>query len=215
MENFDSSQEWQRLSEYYREISDEELLILAGQYSDLTGVAQQVLSRELSQRGLEMPKKPASPASKRAPVFDPDTDSAYAEDRKLVHIATVWSMRDALQLQGLLEPAGIPFFMGAEKATQADAVSSSFGDGVKVQTMKIGVPWAVAAMKHYAAEDEPETEKGALDGGSIHCPKCLSEDVVIGDPGDEPETSPVSHEKFNWMCVSCNHQWEDDGVETE
>jgi hypothetical protein len=34
-----------------------------------------------------------------------------------VEICTVWSLSDALQLQTLLDRAGIPFFMGPEKAT--------------------------------------------------------------------------------------------------
>jgi hypothetical protein len=40
-----------------------------------------------------------------------------------VEICTVWSLSDGLQLQTLLDRAGIPFFMGPEKATGVEAVA--------------------------------------------------------------------------------------------
>jgi hypothetical protein len=214
MENFDSAQEWQRLSEFYREMSDEELLILAGQYSDLTSVAQQVLSHEISHRGLEMPGKPALSAPNAEQEINPDPDSPYAEDRKLINLVTVWSMRDAVQLQSMLDSAGIPFYIGTDKAMRAEKVSSNFSDGLNVQVMKIGAPFATAAIRNYSPEDEPDMDQIAADSIAIRCPKCLSEDIVLGDPASDPETSAGSAEKLKWMCVSCSHQWEDDEVET-
>jgi Zn finger protein HypA/HybF involved in hydrogenase expression len=215
METFDSEEEWQRLSEYYRQITEEELLALARQYSDLTGVAQQVLKLELSHRALAMPAAPGPPIQNHDPARDSDPDSPYAEDRKLVDIRTVWSRRDALQLQSVLDVAGIPLYMGTEKATRAEAVSSNFSDGVKVQTMRIGVPWAKEALKYYAPEDEPETEeeKEVDEDVAIRCPKCHSDDLVLEDFATAPETTAGSSAKFKWTCLSCNHQWEDDGIE--
>jgi len=51
------------------------------------------------------------------PDPSPPLDSSGDEDPELVEICTVWSLADALQLQTLLDRAGIPFFMGPEKAT--------------------------------------------------------------------------------------------------
>src|SRR5438034_9281497 len=82
----------------------------------------------------------------------------YAEDRKLVEILTVWSLSDALQLERILNTAGIPFFMGAENATSVDAVTSSFPSGVSVKVMRIGVPWANPAFEKYEPRDVPESE---------------------------------------------------------
>ena len=111
-DTLDPVAEWQRLSELHRRMSDNEPLVLARQSSALTDTAQQALAHEVSQRGLKLqPEKPSAP-----PNPEPQTDSPYAEDRELIEICTVWSLPDALQLQTLLDRAGIPFFMGPEKA---------------------------------------------------------------------------------------------------
>jgi hypothetical protein len=115
MEGLDPAAEWLRLSERYRQMSDSELLVLARHNSDLTDVAQQALAHEISQRRLKLqPEEPRTPPNPEPPS---DSSSFYAEDRELVELCIVWSLSDALQLQTLLDRAGIPFFMGPEKAT--------------------------------------------------------------------------------------------------
>src|ERR1039457_7389600 len=49
------AEEWQRLTEHYREISDEELRELAADFVDLTQTAQEVLRNEMRNRGLGDP----------------------------------------------------------------------------------------------------------------------------------------------------------------
>src|SRR2546427_12119588 len=135
METLDPATEWLRLSERYRQMSDDELLALSRQISEMTEVAQQVLAQEISQRKLklepdneepnEVPnEEPPAPPGLDTPNLEPPPDATdapdpYAKDRELVEIRSVWSLSDALQLQTLLDDAGIPFFMGAEKATSA------------------------------------------------------------------------------------------------
>ena len=118
MEIQDSAQEWQRLSELYRSMSDEQLLDLAKQYADLTSVAQQVLAHEFSSRKLQMPEpegtQPESPSI--AGIDDLNPDSQYADDRKLEEIQTVWSSRDASQIKRLLDSSKIPFVMMTSSA---------------------------------------------------------------------------------------------------
>jgi hypothetical protein len=119
MDIVDPTAEWRRLSEHYRRMSDNELLVLARQKSELTEAAQQALADEVCQRGPKLqPEKLSAP-----PDPEPQPDSPYAEDRELIEICTVWSFPDALQLQMLLDRAGIPFFMGPEKARGVDAVT--------------------------------------------------------------------------------------------
>ena len=120
MDTLDPAGEYLRISERYRQMSDEELLVLVPQSSELTPFAQQALANEVRSRGLKVEvgdKKPAtserfnpprpffqqeSPKLENPSVSDlPDTDSLYAEDRKLVELCTVWSERDALQLRAL------------------------------------------------------------------------------------------------------------------
>lgn len=238
MEALDPAEEWRYISERYRQMSDEELLALAPQTSDLTHVAQQALASEMSRRGLKLqPEEPPPP-----PEPEPDPDSPYAADRELVEIRTVWSLSDALQLQSLLEEAGIPFFMGPEKATSASAVTSNFANGVGVKIMSVGLPWANLAMMHYTPENEPApTPQQELSEPIVRCPKCHSEEVVfdglIGDgqsnddqdndsqnndsrnndglTDEPPAATGQSQPKFEWTCDSCGHRWKDDGIVEE
>jgi DNA-directed RNA polymerase subunit M/transcription elongation factor TFIIS len=219
MQTLDPAGEWLRLSEHYRQLSDDELVDLARQTSELTDVAQQVLAQEIANRRLTIP--PEEPAAPRSPASRPDSaadaESPYAEDRELVDICTVWSLADALKLQRLLDTAAIPFYMGPEKATGVDAVTSNFANGLSVQIMQVGVPWARQVLQQYFPADEPPEEKAdESDNLAIHCPKCHSTKVVFEDLDRGPENSegkPSS--KFKWTCDSCGHEWEDDGLVTE
>src|SRR5215471_19747399 len=124
MEISNPALEWQRLVELYQAKNDEELADLALNYSDLTSIAQQVLEREFSNRRLEMPKAESKPddALDFAPPIESDPESVYADDRKMVDIATVWSPRDAVQLKEILDSAGIPVVFGNEKVSRVEAV---------------------------------------------------------------------------------------------
>jgi DNA-directed RNA polymerase subunit M/transcription elongation factor TFIIS len=213
MKALDPVEEWRHLSERYRQMSDDELLALAWQNSELTDVAQQALAQEISQRRLKLPpgETPAPPEP------EPQPDSAYAEDRELVEISTVWSLSDALQLQTLLDRAGIPFFMGPEKAASVGAVTSNLVNGVSVQIMRIGLPWAHQALRDYTPTNEPgprqEEEHGDL---PVCCPKCHSTEVIFERLITEPTTATDdSPPKFEWACDSCGHEWEDDGTATK
>jgi DNA-directed RNA polymerase subunit M/transcription elongation factor TFIIS len=219
MQTLDPAGEWLRLSEHYRQLTDDELVDLARETSELTDVAQQALAQEIANRRLKIPPD-GSPAP-RSPEPQPDSaedgQSPYAEDRELVVIRTVWSLGDALKLQRLLDTAGIPFYMGPEKASGVDAVTSNFANGLSVQVMHVGAPWARQALQQYFPADEPAEEKAdESDNLAIHCPKCHSTEVVFEDLDPGPENSegkPSS--KFKWTCDSCGHEWEDDGVVTE
>jgi ribosomal protein L37AE/L43A len=61
----DPIQEWQRLTEHYREMSDEELRELADDIGNLTDTAKQVLRSEMKSRGLSAAKR--EPEARRAP----------------------------------------------------------------------------------------------------------------------------------------------------
>lgn len=237
MNAFNSAEEYLRLSERYRQMTDEELLLLVPQSSELTPSAQQALASEVRSRGLKPEvedEKPSAPPSFKRPAFveheptelsdsdasDPDSPAdgrEYDEDRKLVELCTVWSARDALKVQEILDGAGIPFFMGPEKATSVDKLTSNFVNGVSVQIMQVGLPWAGQAMQHYEPEDDPAPKKDEEIGELVvRCPKCQSEEVVFEGgsstlivAGDDPS------QKYRWSCDSCGYQWEDDGIAKE
>ncbi len=239
MDAFDpAAGEFLRISERYRQMSDGELLVLIPQSSELTPFAQQALANEVRSRGLKAEGEdegPSAPSQVKAsslkppPAFfghespklhdstsyeGPGPDSSYDEDRKLVELCTVWSVRDALKVQAILDEAGIPFFMGPEKATGVDGVTSNFANGVGVQIMRIGLPWAAPGMAQYEPEDDPTPkEREAHDELVVRCPNCHSAEVVFEGgtstlvvPTDDPS------QKYKWTCDSCGHEWEDDGV---
>jgi hypothetical protein len=208
METFDpAGGEFFRLSERYRHMSDDELIALARRTSELTNSAQQALATEISQRRLKMELEEKIEEQPAFPVLEPPPDSVelddptYAEERQLVEICTVWSLADALQVQTLLDTAGIPFYMGREKATGVDAVSSNFADGVSVQVMRVGEPWARQAMDHYAPRNAPpEVEEEAAADLAVRCPKCHSTEVVFDRLVDELTDSGKSLAKYLWTC---------------
>jgi DNA-directed RNA polymerase subunit M/transcription elongation factor TFIIS len=207
-----------RLSEHYRGMTDEELIALAQNSSELTEMAQQSLAMEISQRRLKVP--PAEMARPRGVVKPPapssedneEGEDPYAEDRELFEICKVWSLRDALQVQRLLDSASIPFFIGPQNATGVDAGTMNFSEGLSVKIMRIGWPWAWEVMQNYSPRDAPpEPKLEELGEGVIRCPRCRATEAVFDkltrDPAD-PESPP----KFKWTCSSCGHQWEDEGV---
>ena len=61
----DPTREWQRLTRLYNEMSDEELLDLAGGFADLTELAQPILRDEMKRRGLADPQQPTTPSSRQ------------------------------------------------------------------------------------------------------------------------------------------------------
>ncbi len=198
-------------------MADEEIVALARQKSELTEAAQQALANEISHRQLKVqPAEPKTPPRWQPRPF-PASPLPYDDDRQLVEVCTVWSLADALQIQQLLDTAGIPFFMGEEKATGVDAVTSQFTDGVSVQIMKVGLPWARAAMEYYEPKDDrTPKEEQELPDAEVRCPKCRSTEAVfetlVPDPAANPDTAPP---RFKWTCDSCGYEWEDDGIVKE
>jgi len=204
---------WLQLSEHYRQMSDDELINLAHESSGLTDTAQQILAQEFRSRGLTPP--PAEPSASPRPA-PPSDSEAEDEDCALTEVCTVWSRADAARLQTALDTAGIPFYMGPEKASTFDAVTSDFSQGVSVQVMRIGAPYAFDALRRdYTPVDEPADTQAEQNNEdlAIHCPKCHSEDVTFDQLVNEPagENAPP---QYQWTCNSCGNEWEDDGVET-
>lgn len=214
-----SAEESLRLAEHYRQLTDEELIVLAQQKDALTEAAQQALAAEILSRHLTVPPPTSQvPARPTPPPDIGDEEDKYAEDRKLVEVRIVWSERDARQVQKVLEAWGIPFFIGKEKATSIDDVTSNFAEGVSVFAMQIGSRTASEALSnHYSPQDEPsELTDEEEDDCAIHCPKCHSTDVMLDEViGEESNTDDGSGSKCRWTCEACGNKWEDEGVVTK
>lgn len=196
-------------------MTDDEILDLARQESELTELAREALKNEMLQRRLKLEIAPAPPPE---PASD-DESSDDDDDRQLVRLTYVWCAEDALQIQKRLDYAEVPFFIGPEMATSVDAVTSNFADGLAVQVMKVSEPYAWAAIQYYKKVYDPIEEaeaKGEIKDVPVRCPKCKSDEVIfdkviseIKDPEDDASA------KFQWTCDSCGYQWQDDGVVKE
>ena len=209
MKPVDPGAEWLRLADHYRKMSDRELLSLARQSSNLTEEARQVLADQMSIRALKLlPEAPRVSVARK-----PDPNSPYAEDRELVGLCRVWSLRDALQLKYLLDVAGIPFYLGKDRLADPDLSALNYAEGVPVAVMRIGYPWAWMALRNYEPADEPQGEQIDWHEIPVRCPKCRSTDTVF-ERLTPQANSPTDCESsnFEWTCDSCGHHWADDGV---
>jgi DNA-directed RNA polymerase subunit M/transcription elongation factor TFIIS len=222
MGTVDRVEQWRQLTEHYRALTDDELIAIARDKSELTEVAQQALDSEIASRKLEIPpEEPEQDEDEEAPVLpEPEPDSPYDEDRELVEIERVFSLRDAQQLEALLNEDGIPFHMGNERATRSEDVKSDFSKGVPVAIMRIGLPYATRARRNFKPEDDPErqewdeAEEEALKPVDVFCPRCRSEKVLL--EGGEPDSRTRGYTAhFNWRCENCGKRWQDDGVVEE
>ena len=207
--------ELMRLTELYRQMSDGELLKLAHDTSELTEAAQQAIAFEMSQRRLQ--PEPVEPPRPRL-VDDPG--SLYAEDRKLMNLQTVWCREDALRIQNILDPKGIPFCMGEEKADGVEGVTSNFAEGVNVYVMRIGYALARDVLGKFEPSYMPEPEKEesrqleeSLDL-TVRCPKCKSEEVIFDGTPDAELVEDTSPSEFSWTCTACGNKWKDGGIES-
>ena len=212
MQGFGPASESLRLYEHYRRMTDEELIELAQYPSSLTEMAQAALAQEVHSRRLTVPP-PARPPIPPPPPDEPDADDPYAEERTLVTICGVYSLRDAMQVSRILDVAGIPFYMGPEKAMSVDAVTSNYGAGIRVKVMRVGAPWAVEALsRNYEPKDEPPEEKVVWDDKvAVRCPRCRSQDVAFQRLTSDT-TSNIDTRRFHWTCGACGKEWQDDGV---
>lgn len=220
MGTVDEAEQWRQVSEHYRSLTDDELIAIARDKEDLTEVAQQVLAAEIQSRRLEIPAEEQTEDEGGAilPGAEPDPDSPYSEDQELVEIETVYSLRDAQQLEALLNEDGIPFYLGEERATHTDDVKSNFTKGVSVKIMRIGLAYATRARMNFHPQDDPEErdlEESKLtpEPVTLFCPKCRSDQVLL--ESSQADASMTSGTRFSWRCENCGKRWQDDGVVEE
>ena len=191
----DQATEYLQLSKRYSVMYDEELLLLAGDFHDLTQVAQQALRDELKLRKL------SSPAPGERPI-------AAAHDGANVEVSTEWDMAPdgdillgkfssaeeaaisywALELSGIhsrvVTPAGGPSLAPRLQVAPEDAARAQ---------QVLAQPISAEVMEQY------ESAKESGDFQSPDCPRCGTPDPLL------ESADPVNE----WFCESCGHQWKD------
>jgi hypothetical protein len=206
--------EWQRLTEFYRDKTDEALEELAEDFGNLTDTAQQVLTTELRSRGLSLPgSKPNSstaPQSFRESTFrsdvDPDeflpNEDADAAGGEAAPHEYTWKTllcecndgREAWQLAQALKRAGIECWVEPPRGgivyprvlVPADQLEEA--RAIAAQPIPQDIVEESKDLENEPEEYEPPT-----------CPKCHAEDPVL-------ESADPSN---NWLCEACDARWSD------
>ena len=214
----DPAEEWQRLSEHYRGMFDEELEELARSFGDLTETAQQVLRNELKNRGMAAPGTkakagsspdcgPSAPEGGRwASAVDPDAGAGSdgesdSPDGSAGPIEFTWKTvlcecdaeEQALAICQALRRAGI------ENWYQAPGRGWSTGSPrVMVAADQLEQARQIASQP-IPEEILEELRVVAPEYVAPPCPACQAADPVL--EGAEPSN--------NWLCEACGHQWSD------
>lgn len=198
--------DWQRLTEHYREMWDDELLNLAADADDLTEMARQVLKDEMRKRGLELPRA-AAPAKTppRAPAPMPDafeeapgevqgTEGPPVEYTWKTQLCECETGQQAWQIREVLRRAGIDSWFDQPNSRWATIPSR-----VLVAADQLDQARLVAAgpiPQDIIDESEPSApEEYELPA----CPKCGAEDPLLDG------VYPVN----SWECEACGHKWSD------
>ena len=205
MATMDPQEERRRLADFYSRQLDGELLKLAGQASELTDVARDVLREETTRRGL---KEEGGGATESEASKNRDVDLA-----SLVTIKQFRDLPEALLAKGSLESAGIATLLVDENMIRMDWFISNLLGGIKLQVASGDVKEAIAILS------EPIPERLDLDGvqeyEQPHCPNCQSLDVNFEELnkllayGGAWAGVPLPIHRKGWRCHSCGHQWEE------
>ena len=208
------AEEWQRLAEHYREMSDGELEELASGIVNLTETAQQVLRAELRNRGLREPgaageagrSSDRHPAQCCAGSINPYTgeiesgvSNGHEEDdypREFTWKTTLcecddrahaWQIYEVLRQAGIeswIERPGTGFAMDMS-CPRVLVAADQLGEAREIAVRPI--PQDIVEQSHM---EMPEFEPPK-------CPQCGAEDPVL------ESAEPVNA----WLCEACGKQW--------
>jgi ribosomal protein L37AE/L43A len=206
------AEDWQRLTEHYREMSDGELERLAAEFVDLTETAQQVLRGELRNRGMGEPRAaggaPGSSVFAAAPRHDWPADSetgGFESDgaggreenylpREYTWKTTLCECEDraeAWQIYEVLRQAGIESWIegpGSRRSLGNPRVAVAADQLEEAREIAARpIPQEIVDLSRM---EEPVFE-------APRCPKCGAEDPVL--EAVEPANA--------WLCEGCGHQW--------
>jgi len=203
------AEDWQRLTEHYREISDGELLELAADFVDLTETAQQVLRNEMRNRGLDEPRAAGETRTTSDPApprwassadldaganefSDPGTNGEDDLPREFTWKPMLCECDDreqAWQIYEVLKRAGIESWIERP------------GSGILYPRVLVAADQLDEA-REIAARPVPreivdELRQEPPEFEPPKCPKCGAEDPVLESV--EPANA--------WLCEACGKQW--------
>jgi hypothetical protein len=210
------AEDWQRLTQHYREIGDGELEELAADYADLTETAKQLLRSEMLSRGLGDPHAPpvatlsSDPPkpSRWASSVNPDSGGSRADDADAGTDEQDEGPRDYTWKTLLCE---------CEEREQARQIQEMLRrKGIESWVEAPSVRWGISYPRVLVAADQLDQAREVasrpipqeiVDQFKIEvqefvapkCPRCGAEDPVL--EGADPVNA--------WLCEGCGKQWTD------
>jgi hypothetical protein len=209
----DPIEEWRRLTEHYREMSDEELYELEADFAGLTETAQQVLRDVMRTRGLDKQRRASVEADEKARAQarqqnfalntaqaaedawgageEVEEDAQPSEFTWKTVLCDCEDREEALLLHMTLRRARIESWVDGP-------ASGLSGSQVAVAADQLEQAEEIAAQP-IPQEIIDEFNKGREEYQPPVCPKCGTEDPVL------ESVDPVN----SWLCESCGEQWSD------
>jgi hypothetical protein len=215
--------EWQRLTETYSNMYDDELLELSADSANLTEQARQVLGGELSKRGLDKPREKRTAGTRTDPIVEraaialgvdqgapdlvPDASETSGDDEDRDRpreytwktLLCVCDGRDeAWQICEVLKQAGIESWLEGPGGRSYSPYSQ-----LDLGAPRILVPAdRLEEAREIIARPIPKeiTDQSRMPVPEFElpvCPKCGAGDPVLED------VDPVN----SWLCEACGNQW--------
>ena len=217
--------EWQRLTEHYRQMSEGELLALAGDFADLTETARQALRSEMRSRGLGDPETPETkvpPASELQQSLSVPRKNFDMLAGPLANSYVVPSdpaeqdQEDNQEDNSPVDYTWKTLLCECNEVAEAEQLSDVLAragiqnwiEGLPGYSIGIGNPRVLVAAdqldqaRAIAARPIPpeivaESETKVPEFTPPSCPKCGAEDPVL--EGVDPANT--------WRCEQCGEQW--------
>jgi hypothetical protein len=204
----DPVEEWRRLTEHYRQMSDVQLQELALDFADLTEMAQQSLRGELGHRGLDLAqsanREPAAqvnpPMRESAPAADADdadNDAPHEYTWKTL-LCECSDRQHAWQIGEVLRRAGIESWMEGPGIYSPYADLDMTSPRILVAADQLNEARLIAErpIPQNVIDESKETPP---DFEPPVCPSCRAQDPIL------EATDPVN----TWRCEACGRQWSD------
>jgi DNA-directed RNA polymerase subunit M/transcription elongation factor TFIIS len=215
MKSLDQQEQWHRLTNTYRQMSEDELSLVADDAFDLVPLAREVLQAVLSERGLKIrlvvtppPPQPAGSSDGNGLIDDPE--DSEDPDYRLVCVRAVHSESEAKQLKALLDAYFIASCLGPENIVDVQDFKGNFDGGVEVKVHAFNSHRAFDVLARYAPEKEEEDPDEDAEY-AVMCPKCHSQEITLNNSAPNA-VSQSAETKFNWICDACGHEWTDEGT---
>ncbi len=224
--------EWQRLTEYYRRMSDEELHELARDIADLTDTAQQVLRSEMSSRGLKDPHAPGnasrfsgfSQSTEADSVFtssrarSADTNAVYADREDAASRGSINRLplcecgdwKQAWQICAMLKAEAIASWIQDSRADPEDSLlySPEMGPPSDLFTPR-AIRVLVAADRLAEAREvaEQPVPREIVEASEMNLPEFSSPNCPACG-AEDPILEGVDPTN-TWRCEQCGREWTD------